>query len=201
MQYSPGNLLHVYNRGNNKQQIFFNENNYRLFTGMVVKHINPYSDILAYCLMPNHFHFLLHVNENSCKPKKIGSLESTELNNGFRMLQSSYAKAINNQYHRTGSIFQQNTKFKLLNKTQGDYAYQATYAEVCFHYIHQNPLKAGLVTKMEEWNFSSFREYMSTGTTGLCKRHLAFQLFDIKPGQFYDISHSVLKPELLEKIF
>jgi REP-associated tyrosine transposase len=201
MKLSPGNLLHVYNRGNNRQQIFFNENNYRLFKDMTDKHIKPCSDILAYCLMPNHFHFLIHVNENSCKAKKIGSLESTELTNGFRMLLSSYAKSVNKEFDRTGSIFQQNTKFKLLNKLQADQAYQATYAEVCFHYIHQNPIKAGLVAKMEDWNFSSFNEYLSGDNTGLCNKDIAFQLFDIKPGRFYDVSRAVLNPEFLKKMF
>jgi putative transposase len=200
MQYSPGNLLHIYNRGNNKQQIFFTEDNCRFFTDKINKHIKPYSDILAYCLMPNHFHLLLHVNENSCILKKIGSLESTELHNGFRMLQSSYAKAINKQFDRTGSIFQQNTKFKLLNEFQADNAHQTTYAEVCFHYIHQNPLKAGLVNKLEDWNFSSFKEYLYDKNE-LCNKMMAFQLFDIQPDRLYNISYAVLKPEFLEKIF
>jgi len=200
MQYAPGNLVHVYNRGNNKQQLFFDESNYRFFTDKVKNHVKPNSEILAYCLMPNHFHFLLQINENSCISKKIGGLISTELQNGFRMLQSSYAKAINKQYNRTGSLFQQNTKFKLLNSTQADNAHDATYSEVCFHYIHQNPLKAGLVNKLEDWNYSSFKEYLYDKAE-LCNKTLALQLFDMEPSRFYEISYAVLKPELLGKIF
>lgn len=116
MQLNPGNILHVYNRGNNKQLIFFNEDNYYFFTDKVKKQIATVSDVLAYCLMPNHFHFLLHTTEYSCQPKKVGSLTTTELQNGIRLLQSSYANSINKQYTRTGSLFQQNTKLKVLNE-------------------------------------------------------------------------------------
>ena len=84
MDIFPGNLLHVYNRGNNKQQIFFNEDNYQFFTDKAKKQIAAVADVLAWCLMPNHFHFLLHANEHSCKPKKIGSLVSSELQKWFQ---------------------------------------------------------------------------------------------------------------------
>jgi putative transposase len=209
MKLSPGDLVHVYNRGNNKQQIFFNDSHYRSFLNKADKEIGSVSDILAYCLMPNHFHFLLHVNENSCKPKKVGSLLSTELQNGFRILQSSYANAINKELQRTGSIFQQKTKFKLLSDGGSFNAYQGTYAEVCFNYIHQNPLKAGLVHKLENWNFSSFREYVAyglnlscvEGSVEICNKELAFKLFNLKPETLYKISYDAIKPELLDKIF
>src|SRR5579872_4754254 len=134
MKFLPGDLVHVYNRGNNKQQIFFSENNYQYFMHKAKREIGSVSDILAYCMMPNHFHFLLHINETSCQPKKLGSLVSTELQNGFRILQSSYANAINKELGRSGSIFQQNTKFKLLSDSVGKNAFKGTYAEVCFNY-------------------------------------------------------------------
>jgi putative transposase len=183
---------------NNRYSLIKNTTDFSLIK--LRKEIAPVSDILAYCLMPNHFHFLVHVNEASCKPKQIGSLNSTELQNGFRVLQSSYANAINKQSSRTGSVFQQKTKFKLLNDGAGNHSYSDTYAEVCFHYIHQNPLKAGLVNKLEDWDFSSFSEYQSTGST-LCNKDLAFKLLDIKQEQLYKISYDAIKPELLDKLF
>lgn len=200
MQLNPGNILHVYNRGNNKQLIFFNEDNYYFFTDKVKKQIATVSDVLAYCLMPNHFHFLLHTTEYSCQPKKVGSLTTTELQNGIRLLQSSYANSINKQYTRTGSLFQQNTKLKVLNDKQYNYSYRDKYAETCFHYIHQNPLKAGLVSKLEDWKFSSFNEYM-LADKGFCNIDIAKQLLDIKQENFYKVSYDMIKPEFLEKIW
>jgi len=122
--------------------------------------------------MPNHFHFSISANDLSCSPKKIGSLESTELRNGFRVLQSSYASAINKRFERTGSLFQQNTKYKLLENIE--------YVEACFHYIHKNPLKGGLVDKLENWRHSSFGEYISGAQKGMCNKVLLLRLLDLK---------------------
>lgn len=66
MKYSPNTIYHIYNQGNNKQIIFPEERNYIFFLKKVRKHLLPCVDILAYCLMPNHFHFLIYTNEKSC---------------------------------------------------------------------------------------------------------------------------------------
>jgi REP element-mobilizing transposase RayT len=196
MQYFPGDLLHVYNRGNNKQQIFFNDDNYTFFLGKITKHVS--ADIVAYCLMPNHFHFLLlHINETCCQSKKVGSLISTELHNGFRVAQSSYAGNINKQQNRTGSLFQQNTRYKPLNSSAEE---SGNYAEVCFNYIHQNPLKTSLVANLEDWPYSSFSEYMFN-KEGICRKELAYDLFRINSANFYEVSYTAVDPALLEKIF
>ncbi|MES2704710.1 MAG: transposase [Bacteroidota bacterium] len=197
MTFAHGDLLHVYNRGNNKQQIFFNEENYYFFREKIKKHVAPACDIIAYCLMPNHFHLLLHINEVSCEPCTIGNLKTTWLQNNIRILQSSYAAAINNQFKRTGSLFQQRAKYKLLTSSD---IHSKTYAEVCYHYIHQNPLKAGLINKMEDWKFSSFNEY-AFGTEGICNLELATAIFNIDQHKFYEISYRSLDSNLTSRIF
>lgn len=149
--FIPNHFYHIYNQGNNKQKIFFEGANYIYFLQKVRKYISPCADILAYCLMPNHFHFLIRTNESSGLIKEIGPVRLTALSNGLRNLESSYAQAINKKLNRTGSLFRQKTKFKLLKDE-----YSAVF---CMHYIHQNPLKAGLVSKMEEWQYSSFVDY------------------------------------------
>ncbi|MEQ9301016.1 MAG: hypothetical protein RIF33_20750 [Cyclobacteriaceae bacterium] len=112
--------------------------------------------------MPNHFHFLILANDNSAVPLKIGSLTVSALNNGFRMLLSSFNQAINKQQGRTGSLFRQKTKFKHLGSDNENYPF------ICFNYIHQNPLSAGLVQKLEDWEFSSFRDYAGLRAGTLC---------------------------------
>ena len=174
---TPNNYFHIYNQGNNKQKIFFEEENYIFFLKKVRRYIAPYADILAYCLMPNHFHFLLRTNENSCRLVKIGSLEIPALSNGFRNLESSYAQAINKKFKRTGSLFRQKTKFKFIKDD-----YNALF---CLHYIHQNPLRAGLVNKMEQWQYSSFVDYCELRNGTLSKRELAYELLPINKHTFY----------------
>ena len=145
--------------------------------------------------MPNHFHFLIYTIPDSILKKKVGSLEICTLNDGFRSLLSSYAQAINKQENRSGSLFRQKTKAKLLEN--GDSHYPFT----CFHYIHQNPVNAGLVKKMEDWEYSSFNEYMGMRSESLCDQKLAYELLGITGERFYEESYQVISKESISKLF
>ncbi|MGK7392758.1 MAG: transposase [Candidatus Cyclobacteriaceae bacterium M2_1C_046] len=164
----PNQFYHIFNRGNNKQPIFLKEENYLYFKNKIKKHLLPHIHLLAYCLMPNHFHLLVYVKEDII-PEKFS--------NDLRIMLSSYTRAINKQEKKTGSLFQQNSKIKLVessNKSKLEYPF------ICFHYIHQNPFKAGLVKKMEEWEFSSLNEYIRDFKDGsICNKELAYLLLDI----------------------
>jgi len=81
MQFENDSLYHIYNQGNNKQQIFFSHENYLYFLRCYKNLVSPYGDTLAYCLMPNHFHFLVYTNKNSIHKIKIGNLYLTQLSN------------------------------------------------------------------------------------------------------------------------
>ncbi|MCU0353211.1 MAG: transposase [Cytophagales bacterium] len=146
-------LYHIYNQGNNGEQVFYTRENYLYFLRKYRQHVSPYCDTLAYCLMPNHFHFLIYAEKKSVTKIDSGHVCINVVSNGFRLLLSQYAHSLNKQKSRTGSLFRQKTKAKLLDDSRD---YQGL---VCLHYIHQNPLRAGLVTKLEDWEFSSFRDF------------------------------------------
>lgn len=57
----PGRFFHIYNRGNNREDLFREERNYALFLRLYAFHIAPIADTYAYCLLKNHFHFLVRV--------------------------------------------------------------------------------------------------------------------------------------------
>jgi len=63
MNFEKNRIYHIYNQGNNRKKIFFERKNYQLFKYKITDFISPYGDILAWCLMPNHFHIMLLVNE------------------------------------------------------------------------------------------------------------------------------------------
>lgn len=195
MQLIHDHLYHLYNQGNNRTKIFYKKENYEFFLQKFRKYVLPYAKVLSYCLMPNHFHFLLYTSELSIILKKIGGLYVTNLAEGFRQLLSSYSQAINKQESRTGSLFRQKTKAKLLDN--GDEDYPLT----CFHYHHQNPVMAGLVHKLEDWEYSSFREYLKGGKDSLCDIKLAHKLLDISKKHFYEESYLMIDPEKIKKIF
>ena len=67
----PGNFYHIYNRGNNKENIFFEEKNYYYFLKKFDEYLSAFSDVYAYCLMPNHFHFLIKIKETSNKTSEV----------------------------------------------------------------------------------------------------------------------------------
>ena len=153
MDILQSELYHIYNQGNNKEKLFYSEDDYLHYLKLFRKNVFPHCQVIAYCLMPNHFHFLIHATEDSVKIKKVGHLQVSELSNGFRLLQSQYAQYINKQTNRTGSLFRQKIKAKCLRDGDEHYGYTA------FHYIHQNPIKALLVKRLEDWRFSSFPDY------------------------------------------
>jgi len=141
--------------------------------------------------MPNHFHFFIHANHKTVMNDRKGR---NVLSEGFKNLLSSYAKAINVQKKRTGSLFTQNTHGK--NVTG-----KIKHAFSCFHYIHQNPLRAGLVDRIEDWHYSSFRNYCGLRNGTMCNKNLARKLFDFNDENFYSLSYGVIQNDFLKNIF
>lgn len=185
-----GNLYHMYNRGNYKENIFFLRDNYIFFLKKIKFYISSVCDILCYCLMPNHFHFLIHIPEQFNEMKLSGNL---------KICLSSYAKAINVQEKRSGSLFQQHTKFKCLTDTTKS----SDYSLICFNYIHQNPLASQLVPKMEDWECSSFPDYIEKRNGTLCNRNLALDMLGLpmNKNEFYKMSYELVNSEKVKLIF
>lgn len=194
MQFFENELFHIYNRGNNQQQLFFKPENYLFFLKKVRKHILPYCDIMSWCLMPNHFHFLINADNRTVQTKKIAGTERNVLSEGIRNLLSSYSQGINKQNNTTGSLFQQNTKAKPISK--GSNFYDGT----CFHYIHQNPLKAKLVSKMEDWEYSSFKDHCAKRNGSLANQELAIRLLALDMSRFYEDSYRIIEDDDLKNI-
>src|SRR5699024_10780968 len=112
------------------------------------------------------------------------------------ILLSSYAQGVNNQQNRQGSLFKSKTKAK--NMSDGG----KNYAKTCFHYIHQNPVKAGLTSKMAEWEYSSYRDYAGLRDGRLPMKREAFNAFGIRDEKhFVDVSEKMLEAKMVERIF
>lgn len=199
MNFETGHIYHIYNQGNNKDVIFFNRENYLFFIKKIETHILPYADILAYCLMPNHFHLMVYVNEIAIKTKDTThpmtqshrmsmQMSMQTINQAIAVMLRSYTRAINIQENRSGSIFRPKTKAECLTipikepplwyRNNGEISFwrnisEKQYPQVCFNYIHNNPVKANLVKHPEEWEFSSYREYCGLRDLILINRNKA----------------------------
>ncbi len=202
MKFYPGHTYHVYNQGNNRQQLFFEPENYLYFLRKIRKGFLPYCDILAWCLMPNHFHFLITIHDDYVHNNAINNKEKlvNPLNRKIGIIQSSYTKAINNRFGRSGSLFRQNTKAKNLSEQKRD---TIDTAVNCFFYIHQNPLKAGLVQKIEDWEYSSFKDYAGFRNGGLCNMDLAKDLLKIPQEKkyFYKVSYESIPDNVIRRFY
>ena len=207
MHFEPNMLYHIYNRGNNKTQIFFNRENYLFFLKKLRKHLLHHCEFLSFCLMPNHFHFLLYTKEidqtnnqssnvHKTATGQTGTANKHPLIQGIATLLSSYTQAINKQENRSGSLFQQKTKAKCLTESSQDSYPSDDYSFICFNYIHQNPMTSGLVRKMEDWEFSSFKDYVRLREGTLCNKVLAKHLLDLPEEEdLYEMSYEVIDPE------
>ena len=134
--------------------------------------------------MPNHFHFLIHMNEESSEVavNKSGGIELSNFSNGLKILLSSYTRGVNIQQERTGTLLSQNTKIK---PTFGGSIID-DYAVWCFRYIHQNPVKASLVSAPEDWEFSSYQDYHGLRDGTLWNQNLAAELLDFELNEFFE---------------
>ncbi|MCH2448847.1 MAG: hypothetical protein MK198_01750 [Gracilimonas sp.] len=202
MEFYSGHTYHVYNQGNNRENIFFDKENYLYFIEKMKHHLTPHADILAWCLMPNHFHWLIKVKESYPSLPKLENKQKIidPLNRSIGSLQSSYTQAINKKHERSGSLFRTRTKAKSLTENERD---ADNYGVNCFFYIHQNPIRAGLVHRMEDWKFSSFRDYAGLREGRLCNKELAFDLFDLPsdPHEFIKISEQTIPESVIQKLY
>lgn len=154
IKLESGNFYHIYNHANGIDNLFNTDRNFSYFLNKYKLLIEPFAETYAYCLMPNHFHILVKIKDEAELQSEIlnpKNLSVSELvSNQFRRLFTSYAKSINEEQMRAGSLFRQN--FKRINVKTEYYLIHLIY------YIHANPVYHGFVERVEEWDFSSYHE-------------------------------------------
>jgi len=142
-----GEYYHLYNRGNNRGRVFYERENYAFFLRKVWDYLAPILDIVAYCLMPTHYHLLILVKET------VGDSDTPAVSSAMQRFSISYTKAMNKRYDRVGALFQ--------GAFKAEHVGDNTYLVHLSRYIHLNPVSAGLVACAEGWEFSSYRDYVS----------------------------------------
>jgi REP element-mobilizing transposase RayT len=147
----PGCYYHIYNRGNNGDDIFLEERNHHYFLQLYTKYIDPIAETYAYCLMKNHFHFLIKLKDLRSSEER-GSSSSA-----FANFFSTYSKAIHHNYQRSGSLFEHPFKRKQIDSDG--------YFTMLVVYIHRNPQTHGFVTDFRDWPYSSYRAIVSNRPT------------------------------------
>ncbi len=189
MHFEANGLYHLYNRSNRNFPVFYSRKNYLYFLTKVRKDWPQFFDIFSYCLMPTHFHFMIKV-------KNI--IITNAINDRIGRTLSSYTQAINKQENLHGSLFQLHTKNKDLFEESLDYQNilnPVGYGLICFNYIHQNPIKDGLVKDLSDWEFSSYLDYAGLRNGTLCNIKMAEEYFGFKRGEEFVDLCKMITPE------
>jgi putative transposase len=141
MKHVSGQYYHIYNRGVEKRDIFANDENYRFLLRRLREFLPDCPvTLIAYCLMPNHYHFLARAEEDD----GIGPF--------LQRLFNSYTQAFNRQEKRSGTLFESRAKSVLIDGN--------SYLFHIARYVHLNPVRAGLTQRPEDWAHSNYLEFI-----------------------------------------
>lgn len=149
---SPNGYYHVYNRGVNKEILFFDEKDYSFFLQKIqINKLKIPISLLGYCLMPNHYHFLATTQTRTTR-----ETGSDNISKFFHNIQVSYAMYFNNKYKHSGYVFQGRFQAKQIEREN--------YLQYLSCYIHYNPKEAVLVNNPVKWRYSSLSSFLSNST-------------------------------------
>ena len=165
--FEEGSYFHLYNRGNNKGNVFFEQENYTFFLHLMVKYILPIADIYSYCLLPNHFHLIIKIKENNLLPEEYKD-EKKNLSQSFSNFFNAYSKAINKKQNRQGSLFQKG--FKKIKITKSD------YLKNLIIYVNTNSSHHE-IEDYKKYKHSSYKALISNDKTSIMRKEV-IELFD-----------------------
>jgi putative transposase len=207
-EFAPGNYYHIYNRGNGKMNIFRDEEDFNFFLFRLEENLFPIQnsgnpeerhlqkmklqqkypnryirsdlpensfEVISYCLMPNHFHLI--IKQNSDIPVSKLMLK----------ICTGFSKYFNRKYDSVGSVFQD--RFKAVHVGNDDYLLWLSA------YIHLNPLKAGLVRNLNDYQFSSYFDYVGARKSRLCSTDFILSALNDEKGTYLDFlksSHAIM---------
>jgi putative transposase len=170
--YVKGLPYHIVQRGNNREACFIEPENYQFYLDLWRQLSKRYGlAVHAYCLMTNHVHFLVTPTRDSA------------VSNTMKVVGSRYAQYINLRYQRTGTLWEGRHRASMVQSDR--------YLLCCYRYIELNPVRASMVTRPDEYRWSSYgcnawgdvdwlsphEEYLRLGRTVAERGHAYRELF------------------------
>jgi len=170
-----GKVYHIYNRGVNKIPIFRTQGNYQYFLKLYFDRVGPMVDTYSWCLMKNHFHFMVRIKSKTeivqqlstlMEPDRLLGLNPSKQFSNFFV---AYAMAFNKQEKRKGTLFERPFGRIHVDSLQ--------YFKDLVIYIHRNPVHHGFVNHPKDYEWSSYHNYFSVNPSGI-QRDMVLSWFD-----------------------
>lgn len=160
IKIEPEKFYHIWNRGNNRENLFYTAANYEYFLRLYDQFLDPVAETYAFCLLPNHFHLLIRT-----KPVAVstaGETAKSPVSIAFQRLFTAYSQAINIQQRRTGSLFQKPFKRLEVKSTR--------QLAILVRYIHINPQHHGIIEDFRQYPWSSYERILINRPSKLQKK-------------------------------
>lgn len=173
----PERFYHVFNRGNNGIDLFYDTDCYYHFLRLYEKYMEPVAETYAWCLLKNHFHLLIYLkpqNEIDSSKLKYSTVEKPSVisaSKQFSHLFNAYTQAINKRFKRTGSLFEKPFHRKLI--TSDDYFQKLVY------YIHNNPVHHGFCENINDYPWSSYGSIISEKPTKIKRKEVIDAFYNL----------------------
>ena len=187
--FETSHFFHLYNRGNNKENIFLEDENYLYFLLLMKKYLLQIADVYSYCLLPNHFHIILKFKEAHSLPINLRERKQ-KLHQPISNMLNAYTKSINKKYKRTGSLFQEHLK-RIKIEDEG-------YLKNLIIYMNTNPTHHQ-ISDYKTYKYSSYKSLTSNKKT-LLRRNEVIKLFNDVNNFKYVLEHKKINIEMLQEL-
>lgn len=188
--FEPKGTYHLYNYAVGYNNLFREVRNYNYFLKKLIPKIKPFCDVLAYCLLPDHFHFIICIKDKSIlmdhwkiqieRMHAMNDLNGLEKSSDqvvfnqlivreFAGVFNSYAQSFNKTYRRKGALFRESFRRDAITSDED------LVKLLC--YVHNNPVTHGFAIRREEWSYSSYHSLVSK-TNGIVNKENVVRLFE-----------------------
>ena len=167
--FEPNCFYHIYNHAVGSDNLFKSENNYQYFLTKFKQYVLPVCKIYSYCLMPNHFHFLVQIRSEEeiinfyklLKPNTdFGTIDYHKIvMHQYSKMLNGYAQAYNKMYNRKGALFIDYLRRKQITDNN--------YFSKIVQYIHNNPIHHNFCKIVGEWTYTSYHTILSQKPTNI----------------------------------